>query len=227
MVVAGNVTIDEVKRLSEKWFGPIPAGEHRQRKLPQEPKQMSKRTGSVEANVPANALYKSWHMPGRDHHDFYAIDLASDILSRGHSSRLYQQLVKEKEIFTSISSFTTGTIDPGMFVASGRVKPGVSLEQAEEEMDKIMRQFIAEGPTKSELEKVKNQAEASNEFGNVEVMNRAMNLAYASLLGNPDLINTEMDLIRRVKQEDVMRVSKEIMQEDNSSVLYYKSATTK
>jgi zinc protease len=227
MVVAGNVTIDEVKRLSEKWFGPIPAGEHRQRKLPQEPKQMSKRTGSVEANVPANALYKSWHMPGRDHHDFYAIDLASDILSRGHSSRLYQQLVKEKEIFTSISSFTTGTIDPGMFVASGRVKPGVSLEQAEEEMDKIMSQFIAEGPTKSELEKVKNQAEASNEFGNVEVMNRAMNLAYASLLGNPDLINTEMDLIRRVKQEDVMRVSKEIMQEDNSSVLYYKSATTK
>ena len=227
LVVAGNVSVNEIKRLTEKWFGPIPAGEKRTRQLPQEPKQTSKRTLNVEAKVPAHALYKSWHMPGRNHHDFYAIDLASDILSKGQSSRLYQQLVKKKEIFTSVSSFTTGTIDPGMLVISGRIKPGITLEQAEEEVDKTVSQFMDEGPSETELEKVKNQAESANEFGNVEVMNRAMNLAFASLLGNPDLINTEMDLIRSVKKEDVNRVSKEILREDNSSVLYYKSATTK
>ena len=227
LVVAGNVTVDEVKSLTAKWFGPIPSGEERQRQLPQEPKQTSKRILNTEATVPAHALYKSWHMPGRNHEDYYAIDLASDILSRGKSSRFYQQLVKEKEIFTSISSFTSGTIDPGMLVVSGRIKPGILLEQAEEEVDKIVSQFVADGPTETELEKVKNQAESSNEFGNVEVMNRAMNLAFAALLGNPDLINTEMDLIRSVKKEDVIRVSKEIMHENNSSVLYYKSMTAK
>ena len=227
MVVAGNVSTDEVRRLSEKWFGPIPPGERQKRRLPEEPKQDRKRTLTVEANVPANALYKTWHMPGRDHPDYYAIDLASDILSRGHSSRLYQQLVKEKEIFTTISSFVTGTIDPGLLVASGRLKPGVSLEQAEEEVDRIIEQFVQEGPTDTELEKVKNQAESSNEFGNVEVMNRAMNLAFAALLGNPELINTEMDFVRRVSKEDVMRVSNEILKEDNSSVMYYRSTTVK
>ncbi|HEY3429225.1 MAG TPA: pitrilysin family protein, partial [Cyclobacteriaceae bacterium] len=105
LVVAGNVTVDQVKKLSEKWFEPIPSGTKPIRQLPVEPVQKQKRIQHAEAKVPANALYKSYHMPGRFHHDYHAIDLLSDILSRGHSSRLYHQLVKEKEIFTSISSF--------------------------------------------------------------------------------------------------------------------------
>jgi zinc protease len=227
LVVAGNVTVAEVKALSEKWFGPIPSGRKQNRALPQEPKQSGKRILNVESNVPANALYKAWHMVGRNHPDYYATDLASDILSRGQSSRLHQKLVKEKEIFTSISSFVLGTIDPGLFVTSGRVRPGVTLEQAEEEVDKIIQEIIHEGPTENELEKVKNQAESSTEFGNIEVMNRAMNLAYSALLGDPELVNTELDFIRKVSKEDVMRVSSDILKEENASVLYYKSAAAK
>jgi zinc protease len=166
-------------------------------------------------------------MPGRNHHDYYAIDLLSDILSRGQSSRLYQQLVKGQEIFTSISSFVMGTIDPGLFIVSGRVKPRVTLEQAEGAVDKIINQLIEEGPTDIELEKVKNQAESSTEFGNVEVLNRAMNLAYSALLGDPNLINTELDMIRKVSKDDVVRVASDIVKEENSSVLYYKSEAAK
>jgi len=115
LVVAGNVTLEQVKQLSEKWFGPIPSGKRTERKLPTEPKQTQKRTLTVEAKVPANALYKSYHMPGRFHKDYYVADLLSDMLSRGQSSRLYETLVKEKEIFNSISSFVMGTIDPGAY----------------------------------------------------------------------------------------------------------------
>lgn len=221
MVVAGNVTFEEIKRLSEKWFGPIPSKTIKPRNLPKEPKQTQKRTFSVKAKVPANALYKTWHMPGRAHADYYAADLSSDILSRGQSSRLYQKLVKEKEIFTSISSFVTGTVDPGLFVVSGRLKPGISLELAEQEVDTLLREFISHGPTAEELEKVKNQSASTIEFGNVEVINRAMNLAYSAWLGDANLVNTELDKIRSVTHEDIWRVASSILTEENASVLYY------
>lgn len=224
LVVAGNVTVDQVKHLSEKWFGPIKPGKKSERKLPIEPVQQAKRVQTVEAKVPANALYKSYHMPGRFHEDYYSADLLSDILSRGHSSRLYNQLVKEKEIFTSISSFVMGTLDPGQLVISGRVRDGIKLEDAEVEVNSIIEQLINEGVTEAELEKVKNQAASTLEFGEVEVMNRAMNLAFAALSGDVDLVNKEREKIESVSTLDIRRMAKAILREENSSVLYYKAS---
>ncbi|MEK6780219.1 MAG: pitrilysin family protein [Bacteroidota bacterium] len=223
LVVAGNVTLEQVKQLSEKWFGPIPAGKKKERLLPVEPRQNQKRVLEVEAKVPANALYKTYHMPGRFHPDYYAVDLLSDVLSRGQSSRFYQQLVKEKEIFTSVSSFVMSTIEPGLFVVSGRVKEGVTLENAEREVDAILLKIVEEGAKKEELEKVKNQAEASLEFGEVEVMNRAMNLAFATLSGDPDWVNQEAKLISSVTLQDIKRVADEVLKDENSSVMYYRA----
>ncbi|GHN00681.1 peptidase M16 [Cytophagales bacterium WSM2-2] len=221
LVVAGNVTVEQVRKLSEKWFGPIPAGKKRERKLSMEPRQLGKRLLNVEAKVPANALYKTYHMPGRFHKDYYASDLLSDVLSRGHSSRLYQSLVQEKEIFTSVSSFVMGTIDPGLIVVNGRVKDGIKLEDAEREVDIVLQSVIKNGVEKEELQKVKNQSTASIEFGEVEVMNRAMNLAFASLSGDADLVNKEIGEIEKVSTADIHRVASEILMEENSSVMYY------
>src|SRR5260221_3743754 len=223
LVVAGNVTLDQVKQLSEKWFGPIPSGKKKERKLPAEPKQKGKRILNTEAKVPANALYKTFHMPGRFHSDYYATDMLSDILSRGESSRMYQTLVKQKEIFNSISSFAMGTVDPGLLVINGRLKDGIKLEDAEYEVDGILQKIISEGVLETELLKVKNQSTASIEFGEVEVINRATNLAFASLSGDPGLVNKEIDNIEKVKTSDIQRVAKEILQEENSSVMYYKA----
>jgi len=227
LVVAGNVTTDQVKKLSEKWFGPISSGKKTERKLSKEPSQEKKRTLHVEANVPANALYKSYHMPGRFDKDYYAIELLSDILSRGQSSRLYQKMVKEKEIFTSISSFAMGTVDPGLLVWSGRVKDGVKLEDAEKEVDAVLQQVIDKGVEEEELEKVKNQAYATMEFDKVEVMNRAMNLAFSALSGDTNFVNQEEEKIRAVTREDVKRVARNILKENNSSVLYYRAGRVK
>ncbi len=223
LVVAGHVTLAQVKALAEKWFGPIPSGKTRQRKLASEPAQTQKRSLEVHAKVPANALYKAWHMPGRFHDDYYAIDLLSDILSRGQSSRLYQQLVKEKEIFTSISSFVMGTIDPGLLVVSGRIKDGISIEDAEHEVETILKQVVADGVATAELEKVKNQAESTLEFGEMEVMNRAMNLAFSKLSGDANLVNEEGAKINAVTTDDIKRVAGDILKESNSSVMYYRA----
>ena len=152
LVVAGNVTVDQVMKLSEKWFGPIPSPALSKRNLPIEPKQTSKRFLEVEADVPASAFYKAWHMPGRFHNDYYAADLLSDILSRGQSSILYQKLVKEKEIYTSISSFVMGNIDPGILVMSGRIKEGIRLEDGEHEVNEIISSITSKGIRVSYLE---------------------------------------------------------------------------
>lgn len=223
LVVAGNVKVDQVKRLAEKWFGSIPSGNKPARKLPLEPAQLKKRVQTVEAKVPANALYKTWHMGGRFDTDYYASDFLSDVLSRGHSSRLYQTLVQEKEIFNSISSFVMGSIDPGLLVVSGRVKDGIDLKDAEAEVDEVLQQVVKDGITSQELEKVKNQAEASLKFGEVEVLNRAMNLAFASLSGDADLVNQEAARMEKISLDDVQRVAKSILKEENSSVMYYQS----
>jgi len=223
LVVAGNVTTDQIKQLSEKWFGPIPSGKKKERNLTAEPKQKEKRILNTEAKVPANALYKTFHMPGRFHDDYYAVDMLSDILSRGESSRLYQALVKEKEIFNSISSFSMGTIDPGLLVVNGRLKEGIKLEDAENEVDEILQKVVSQGVTETELQKVKNQSTATLEFGEVEVINRAMNLAFSSLSGDAGLVNREIENIEKVSQGDIQRVAKEILWEENSSVMYYHS----
>ena len=161
-------------------------------------------------------------MPGRFHDDYYAIDLMSDLLGRGQSSRMYQRLVKEKEIFTSISSFLMGTVDPGLLVVSGRVQNGVSLAQAEQEVETVLQEIKNE-ITSDELSKVKNQAESILEFGEIEVINRAMNLAFAKLSGDANLVNEEARKIERVTIDDISRVANEVFREENSSVMYYQA----
>ncbi len=222
LVVAGNVTVGQIKTLSEKWFGPIPRGK-KQRSLPLEPQQNKKRFLEVKANVPAHAFYKAWHMPGRFHEDYYAIDLLSDVLGRGQSSRLFQKLVKEKEIFTSISSFVMGTVDPGLLVVSGRLVDGIELSTAEEEVEKVIQELKKNGALEEELSKVKNQAESILEFSEVEVINRAMNLAFAKLSGDANLVNAEAKKIEHVTAADLNRVSSQIFREENASVLYYQA----
>src|SRR3546814_7705794 len=91
MVVAGDVSVASVHALAEKWFGPIPPGEEHSRKLPAEPPQEQPRSKTVHADVPVDAIYKTWPMSGRDDQRYYAADLISDILSRGTSYRLYRR----------------------------------------------------------------------------------------------------------------------------------------
>jgi zinc protease len=220
--VAGNVTTAQVKTLAEKWFGSIPTGTINSTSFAAEPQQTEKRSETVYANVPANALYMAWHMPGRFEASYYAYDLLSDVLSRGKASRLYNMLVKEKELFSSISSFVTGTIDPGLFVISGRLKDGVSTEQAEKEVHALIATIINNGISEEELTKVKNQALATLAFGEVEVMNRAMNLAFANLSGDPELVNHEPQLIANVTTQEIRQVAAQSLTGDKCTILYYK-----
>jgi predicted Zn-dependent peptidase len=223
LVVAGAVALDEVKRLAEKWFGPIPAGTRYERQLPQEPRQTEARLLTVEADVPLSALYKVYHMPGRADDAYQAADLLSDVLGRGKSSRLYQRLVKERALFNSISGSVMGTLEPGLLVISGKLNQGVSLEEADAAVTEIVEELRQQEIPADELEKVKNQAEASIVFSELELLHRAMNLAYYKLIGNADLVNQESQRVQAVTPALVLEAAREVLRPDNCTTLRYQA----
>ncbi|WKN29966.1 pitrilysin family protein [Porifericola rhodea] len=225
LVVSGNVVFDDVRRLAEKWFGPIPSGEQYLRNLPQEPVQKESRVEHVEADVPLDAIYKAFHIPERLHDDYYTADLLSDVLGRGKSSRLHQELVNKRRLFSNISAYISGSMDPGTLNIHGKLNKGVKMEEAEAGIQEVIRSVIEEPLEEEELEKVKNQAESTIVFSEMELLNRSMNLAYAAMLGNPDLINEESRLIQKVEAEGIRKLAANRLVASNESTLYYHSRT--
>lgn len=223
LVVAGGVKTEEVKKLAEKYFGPIKPGKEYKRQLPKEPEQKAPRKLETSAKVPLDAWYKTYHMGSRADDNYWATDFASDILGRGKSSRLYEELVREKGIFNSISAYCTGSFDPGLMVIGGKLNPGFSIEQGEEAVNQVINNLLENGFSDDELIKVQNQAESTHIFEEVELMNRALNLATSVVLGDPDMVNKEAEKICSVTSEEVNKVMKDIIREENSSVLYYRA----
>lgn len=221
LVVAGHVDTEEVKALAKKWFGPIPAGEGYKRHLPKEPGQHEYRRIDCSADVPSEALYMCFHVPGRFDPGYYAADLLSDIIGRGKSSRLYRKLVNERNLFTGISAYMTGSLDPGLLVISGQLAGGITTDQGEEAVWEILDEITGSGVRQEELEKVKNQAESTFVFGEVEVLNRAMNLAMHTLQGDTGEINREVDHIRSVNLKDIMEAAGKYIRRTNCSTLHY------
>lgn len=224
LVVSGNVETHEVKRLCEKWFSPIPKGNKPERNLPAEPIQTEKRFLEMERKVPVDAIYKVYHMCSRADDNFYATDIISEILSRGNSSRLYQNLVKEKKIFTEIDAYVSGDLDAGLFTFSGKPANGISLKDAEIAIDSEIENLKMKMISERELQKVKNKIESTLLFSEISVLNKAMNLAMFELLGDASLVNKEVEKYLAVTPQKVQELAKEIFNEKNSSVLYYRAA---
>lgn len=224
LVVAGNVTLDQVKELSKKWFGDIPKGKELARDIPMEPIQLNKKSLTLTADVPSDMLYMAFHMPGKFDGSYYSADLLSDILGREKSSRLYNALVRDKQLFKSLNAYVMGSLDPGLLVINGKLTNGVSPEDGENEIWKIIYKLKKKGLEVNELSKVKNQAEATLAFGEMEVLNRAMNLAYASLSGDPEECNREIEKVDKITVDDILNSANSILTENNCSSIYYKSS---
>jgi zinc protease len=221
LVVAGNVTVDKVKELTEKWFGSIPAGIKYNRNIPQEPVQTAPRKAEVHADVPLDALYKCWHMDARLDHGYYVADLITEVLGGGGSSRLYQALIKEKKLFSNIECYHYGSIDRGLLAIEGKLVKGVNMEEAERAVDQELEKFKQEGITEKELEKVKNKTESAITFEDMSVMARANSLAFYELLGDAALFNSDRDKYFAVTSDDILKYGRKIFDINNSNTLYY------
>jgi len=223
LVVAGNVELENIKALSEKWFGNIPAGAKYDRTLPKEPKQTAPRTLEIKANVPLDALYKSWHIYPRTDPRYYTADLITDILGGGGSSRLFQSLVKEKQLFSNINCYHFGSLDAGIITIEGKLVKGVDIKIAEAAINEEIKKLQETGISTAELEKVINKTESTIAFEDMAVLSRAESLAMYELIGDANMINTELARYQAVTADEILQESRIIFNDNNCSTMYYLS----
>jgi predicted Zn-dependent peptidase len=221
--VVGNVDVNDIKRLAEKWFGDIPDRKGYVRNLKKEDMQSEERTMEVKKDVPADSLYMSFHMAKKGGDSYYSTDLISDILSRGASSRFNQELDKTQKIFGNIDAYISGSIDPGLFIISGTLLPGIKMEEAESAVWHELEKVSSELVQSRELQKLKNKIESTTVFEEIGGLNKAMNLAQFELLGDANGINTEFEKYNRVTAEDIKNAAKTVFRRENSSTLRYYS----
>ena len=222
IAISGNIETNKTLKLVRKWFGDIPAANTPLQQIPTEPEQQTARRLIIpNNNVPADAIYKVFHMGGRNSKNFYACDIISDILSNGQSSRLYINLVKNNRLFSGIDAYISGDADPGLFIFSGKLSEGTSIEQAEQAIDHEIEKFIEDSISGHEIEKVINKTEARIAYSEINYQNKASNLAFFEFLGDINLINTEGKCYSRLTTDTIKQTARQIFRKENSSTLYY------
>lgn len=221
LVISGNIDLETTKALSEKWFGPITAINVEADNYKTEPEQTEKRVEHVYNDVPLDSIVMAYHICERMHTDYYATDLMTDILGGGKSARLYNELLKKQRIFSEIDCYQSGDCDAGLAIIEGKLVKGITHQQAEEAIEKILEELIEKGITETELEKVKNKTETNIRFNDMGVLNKAMKIAYAAYYGDIELVNTEANEYLKVTIEDIKRVAKTYLKPTNCSILYY------
>lgn len=221
LVVGGHVETDKVMKQVELWFGDIPAGVKQERNLPQEPPQTSAREEEVRADVPLDALYRCYPIPARKDPRYYAVDLITDILSGGQSSRLYQALVKDQKLFSSIDCYHLGSLDAGLLTIEGKLLRGVRMQDAEKAVEAELQKLIDTPIREEELRKVKNRVESLIAFEDVSLLSRCNNLAFYELLGDAALMNSEMDKYDAVGIGDIQANARDIFDATHANTLHY------
>ena len=221
LALTGNIEYDQAVNLSQKWFGPIGKREIKPRNLPAEPEQTDERILTLERDVPSTALYKVWHIGPRKSNDFYIIDLITDLLAGGESGRLHTKLVREKKLFSEINAYMTADIDPGLMIVQGKLMKGIDIQQAEESVNEVISGLLNKNEIMDEMEKVKNKFESSTVFSNTSILNKAANLAFYELLGDPGLINKEVDAYRNVSHDMVIETVRKFFIPSNCSTINY------
>lgn len=219
LCIAGNVELDTVKQLVEKWYGEIPAGEAYNRSLPQEPLQTKFRSKHIKRKVPNNAFYYAFKMPGKDQVGYYEADLISDLLGRGKSSRLYRKLKKENELVTEISAFIMGSHDTGLLVISGFLNDDVSFDALDSALWEALEAFKETMVSDKELTKTINQVKTTQVFSEEGVLAKAMLLCANEVLGDADKINTTLQNYEQITPEMIHASAAEILDKKQCSRL--------
>lgn len=221
--ISADIDEDEMIRLATEYFSDIEDNGGNIAPIPVEPKQQEARRLEVEREVPATDINIAFHMGDRLSREFFLGDLCSDLLAGGESSRLVNHLVKEQGLFSAVNAYITGSIDAGLFIIKGRLMPHTSEHEAELALWHELEQMKHGEISDYELEKVKNKFEANMLMGEINVMNKAMNLGFYAMTGRLELINEEADIYRSITREEVSEFAHKIFTKSNSSTLIYRA----
>ncbi len=219
LIVAGDVSYEQVRSLAEKWFGPIPSRNLKKHALPQEPPQTEARSLTVHGDVPFPAVYKMFHIPPHNERGYYIADIITDILANGRNARLFRRLVREQQLASSISAYPWMMHDPGALSLDGRIAANSSIEAYEAALQAEIDDL--QNLTESDLNRIKTKLEAIFMLNQTTILNKAMGLALSDALGDIDLVNTTPEIYQSITLEEVKNTAKHIFDPSNCSTLYY------
>ena len=219
VVMSGNVKYDEVKKLAEKYFEPIPAQPAPRPVHLKETPQKGERRITVQKQVATPYLSVGYHAPEARHDDFYALDILSSILSRGKSSRLYSSLVDQKQLATAVFTSYGEAFDPTLFTVNAVSNKGVKIEDLENAIYDEIEKIKKEGVTANELQKVKNQ-KMIDFYNQVETINgKANNIGtYEVFFGDYRKMFDAPSLYNKVSLDDIKRVANEYFKKSKRTV---------
>ncbi len=225
-VLSISADIDEERmfELCEEYFADIEGvGEFVPDRLPVEPEQCEARRLEVERDVPATYIVIAFPIGARTSRDFFISDLVSDLLAGGDSARLYQRLVKQRGLFAAVNAYVTGDLDPGLFLFTAQLLPTTAEAEAEAAIWSEIELLKSEAAGDYEMAKVKNKFEANTLFGELNVMNKAMNMGYYNMTGDMSLINREVAIYQTIDTDQVQEFAQRIFTQERSNTLIYRS----
>ena len=223
--IAGGVKSADVIPLVEKWFGDIPAGPSIEQPIKEEDKQTRSRSKEVTRDVPSSVIYKAYHCFNRTHADYYALDVITEILGTGDSSRLYKHLVDDLGLCTEIDAYLSGTDEHNLLIIEAKPEDGISLQQIDAAIISVLNDLQETLVEKRELEKVINKACNYLAFTNESHQSKAFNMAYFKSINSMHLYNNEQTFYHAVTPKQIKRIAESIFTEANSNTLYYNASS--
>lgn len=221
LAISGNISLEETKRLAEKWFGDIPQREITPRTYTPEPTQTAPRRKIVTADVPQAVLIKAYHMPEHGHKDYIPCDIITDLLASGRSARFYRNLLMGTDLFTEIDASITGSDEPGYLMLSARLRENSdsAIQQAEETIENEIQKLWNNTITEYELTRTINRFESNNTFSTIGFLPKAQAMAMGEMQGED--INQITSKYRAVTIEQIQQVAEQVLSPNNCSTLVY------
>ena len=223
LVVAGDIDIDETKKMVTDYFGPIPKGGTVTRDYPKEdPILQEVRTKAYDANIQIPAAVISYRTPGFKERDAYVLDMISTYLSDGNSSKLYKKMVDDQKQALQVGAFNVDQEDYGMYLVFalpvGATSSETLLTEMEEEIAKVRDSLISERDYQKLLNKFENRFVNSNS----SVAGIANSLARNYLLyGDTELINKEIEIFRSITRDEIQEVAKKYLKPNQRVIIDY------
>ncbi|MDO6425994.1 pitrilysin family protein [Thalassotalea sp. 1_MG-2023] len=220
VVIAGDVTVAKVKSLAKQYFESIPAQKPPRKIHTVEPEQKGERRAYLhKASVTTPNILMAFHVPETQHEDYYALDILSDILSVGDSSRLQKSLVNDKQIASSIFTYMPQSIDPNLFYIYAVAAKDINAQVLEKSVIAEINSIMREGITAQELQKVKN-TKLVNFYREMSTINGKANTigSFQMYFGDYKKLFSAPQDYEKVTVDDVQRVAKKYLRKANRTV---------
>ena len=223
LVITGDINLDQTKALISKYYGDIAKGTKAiPRPTEVEPVQKAEKRVKFYDNIQLPAVILGYHIPKQGTDDYYAMQLVTQLLSTGKSSRFEKEIVDKQQKAVQAASFDLGNEEPGLAIMLGIANMGTKPDELEKSMLAEIEKVKTSGITEEEFKKLQNQAESDFVQQNQKDIGVATNLAtYYTFQGNANLINTELERYKKVTKDDIKRVANKYLTKENRLVVYY------